>query len=247
MKKLLIIIPILIIGIVLALSLSLNSIIRGGVETVGPKALGADVRLQDVDISMLNGKGNLKGLFIGNPEGFKTESAFQLGEVRISLDVKSVFSDRIIIKEIYIDAPHITYEKSMKGDNIKALLKNIETFSGAAEKTSPKEGSKDQAESETKIEINNFIVKNGKVNMSMSALQGQKLSLTLPDIHMKDIGKEKDGTTISNALGKVFAEVNKNIIQATAGSVKDIGGTVGKTVEGTVGKSVNKLKGLLGK
>jgi len=64
---------------------------------------------------------------------------------------------------------------------------------------------------------------------------------------MKDIGNEKEGTTVSKALGEVFAVVNKNIIKATAGSVKDIGGTIEKTVEGTVGKSVNKLKGLLGK
>jgi len=245
MKKILIIIPILIIGIIIALSLSLNSIIRGGVETIGPEALGADVKLQDVDISMLNGKGNLKGLFIGNPEGFKTESAFQLGEIRISLDVKSVFSDRIVINEIFIDAPQITYEKSMKGDNIKALLKNIESFAG--EKPQQKDSGKETAKSETKIQINNFIIKNGKVNMSMSALQGKKISLPLPDIHMKDIGKNKEGSTVSKALGQVFAVVNKNIVKATAGSVKDIGGTVGKTVEGTVGKSVNKLKGIFGK
>jgi len=246
MKKILIIIPILIIVIILVLSFSLNSIIRGGVETVGPKALGADVKLQDVDISMLNGKGNLKGLFIGNPEGFKTESAFQLAEVRISLDVKSVFSDRIVINEIFIDSPDITYEKGMKGDNIKALLNNIDSFAKSDQKSAQDGESKETAKSETKIQINNFIVKNGKVNMSMSALQGNKLSLTLPDIHMKDIGKDKEGTTVSKALGQVFAVVNKNIVTATAGSVKDMGGTLQNTVEDTVGGSVNKFKGLLG-
>ena len=247
MKKLLIIIPVLIIVAVIALSFSINSIIRSGVETVGPKALGADVKLQDVDISVLNGKGKLNGLFIGNPKGFNTESAFQLAEVRISLDVKSVFSDRIVINEIFIDGPDITYEKSMKDDNIKALLRNIESFAGAGEKAVQKDKEKDTAKSETKVQINNFIVKNGKVNMSMSALQGKKVSLPLPDIHMKDIGKDKEGTTVSKALGEVFAVVNKNIITASAGSLKDIRGTVEKTVEGTVGESVNKLKGLLGK
>ncbi len=247
MKKILIIIPVLIIVLVVALSFSLNSIIRGSIETIGPKALGAEVKLQDLDISLLNGKGSLKGLFIGNPKGFKTESAFQLAEVRLSIDVKSVFSDRIVINEIFIDGPEITYEKGMKGDNIKALIKNIESFAGADQKSGQDGGSKEPAKSETKVQINNFIIKNGKVNMSMSALQGKKFSFPLPDIHMKDIGKDKEGTTVSKALGEVFAVLNKNIIKASAGSVKDISSTLEKTVEGTVGKSVNKLKGLLGK
>lgn len=247
MKKILVIIPIIIIGIVLALGFSLNSIVRNGVETIGPRALGTNVKLQDVDISLLNGKGTLNGLFIGNPTGFKTDGAFQLAEVRLSLDVKSVFSDKIVIDEIFINGPDITYEKGMKGDNIKALLKNIESFSGAGKKTGNAGDSKETTKSETKVQINNFIVKNGKVNMSMSALQGKKLSFALPDIHMKDIGKDKDGTTVSRAMREVFAVVNKNIVQTSAGSLKDIGGTLEKTVEDTVGDSVNKLKGLLGK
>jgi hypothetical protein len=247
MKKILIILPILIIVIVIALSFSLNSIIRSGVETIGPKALGAEVKLQELDISMLNGKGTLNGLFIGNPKGFTTKSAFQLAEVRISLDVKSVFSDRIVINEIFIDGPDITYEKGMKGDNIKALIKNLESFAGAEQKSAPDGAGKEPAKSETKVQINNFIVKNGKINMSMSVLKGEKLSLALPDIHMKDIGKDKDGTTVSKALEEVFAVLNKNIIKSTAGSFKDIGGTLEKAVGGNVGESVNKLKGLLGK
>jgi uncharacterized protein involved in outer membrane biogenesis len=244
MKKVLIIIPVLIILIVVALSFSLNSIIKGGIETIGPKALGADVRIQDVSISLISGKGALKGMFIGNPSGFNTDSAFKLGEVKLALDVKSVFSDRIIIDEVYINAPDITYEKSMKGDNIKALLKNIESFTGAGEKTGP---GKESAKSETKIQINNFIVKNGKIYMSVTALKGQNLSLDLPDIHMKDIGKDKEGSSVSKVMKQVFAVVNKNIVKATAGSLTDIGGTVEKTVKGTVGDSMNKIKGLLGK
>ncbi len=246
MKKILIIIPILIIVIVLALGFSLNSIIRGGVETFGPRALGTDVKLADVDISLLDGKGKLNGLFIGNPQGFKTESAFQLAEVKLSLDVKSVFSDIIVIDEIFIDGPDITYEKGMKGDNIKALIKNIESFSGSGA-AGQKGESKESAKSDTKVQINNFIVKNGMINMSMSALKGQKISVALPDIHMKDIGKGKDGTSVANALKEIFGTLNKNIITASAGSLKDISGTLEKTVESTVGESVNKFKGLLGK
>jgi len=255
MKKILIIIPVLIIVLILALGFSLNSIIKQGVETIGPKAMGTTVKLKDADISLFSGKGTLKGLFIGNPKGFKSESAFKLGEVRIALDVKSVFSDKIIIDEIFIDSPDITYEKGGGGDNIKALLNNINKFAGVSESTAKKDTAEKAETSGTKIQINRLSINNGKVNMSMSALGGEKYTLDLPDIQMKDIGKDNDGTTLAKAMEQVFAALNKNIGSAVTGSLKDIGGTLEKTVEktvgdavgGTVGGTVDKLKGIFGK
>ena len=243
MKKVLIVIPILIIAVIIILSFSIDSIIKSGVETIGSKATGVTVKLQGVDISLFSGMGQIESLFVGNPEGFKAESAFKLNEVRLALNVKSVFSDKIVIDEIYIDAPNITYEKSMKGDNMQAILNNIKAFSGESKGTAQKDTAEKTSKKETKIQINNFILKNGKVNMSITELTGESLSLALPDIHMKDIGKEKEGTTMSKALEQVFVVINKNVVTAVAGSVQSIGKATEKTVEDTV----DKLKGLFGK
>ena len=141
-RILLIGIPLLIVVFIGTLYFSLNSIIKHGIETIGPRATGTEVKLQKANISLFTGKGHLTGLFIGNPEGFQTDSAFTLNEVKLALNVKSVFSDKIVINEILIDAPDITYEKSNKSDNIKHILKNIEKFSG--ESGSPDEKKKPQ-------------------------------------------------------------------------------------------------------
>lgn len=247
MKKLLIIIPVLIIIIVFALGFSLNSIVKHGVETIGPKAMGASVKLSDVDISIFSGKGKLKGLFIGNPEGFKTDSAFKVTEIRVALNVKSVFSEKIIVDKIYIDSPEITYEKGGNGDNFKALLKNIEKFTGGSVSADQKDAAEEPKKEEKKIQISKLTINNGKVNMSMTALGGEKLTLSLPDIQIKDIGKEKEGTTFSKAMAQVFSVLNKNIGIAVAGSLKDIGEAAGETVEKTVTGTFDKLNGLFGK
>jgi uncharacterized protein involved in outer membrane biogenesis len=247
-------IPVLIIAVIVVLVFSVNSIIKHGVETVGPMALGTDVTLQKVDISLFSGKGQLKGIIIGNPEGFKTDNSFKLNEVRLALDVSSLFSERIIIDEIFIDAPEITYEKSGKGDNFKAIMDNVNDFAGAAEGKASEDKKDESKEDGKKIQINNLIVKDGKVNMSMTALKGEQLTLPLTDIHLKDIGKDEGGTSIADAVKVVFGAVNKNVIGAVAGSAKAIaetaekaaGETVGKAKE-TVGGAVDKLKGLFGK
>lgn len=236
-------IPILIVVFIGTLYFSLNSIIKHGIETIGPRATGTEVKLQKANISLFTGKGYLKGLFIGNPEGFQTNSAFTLNEVKLALNVKSVFSDKIVIDEILIDSPDITYEKSSKSDNIKNILKNIEKFSGESGSPDEKNVTEETKKDEKKLQINNFIVRNGKVNMSISGIKGKNISLSLPDIHMKDIGKEDEGASLSKVLEEVFIEVNKKTSIAVAGSVKSIGGGIDKTV----GKSADTLKGLFGK
>jgi hypothetical protein len=241
MKKILIAVPVILIAIVLVIGFYLTSIIKSGVETIGSLVTGVSVKLKDVDISLLSGEGQLKELFVGNPEGFKTESAFMLKEVKIALDVQSLFSDKIIIKEILVNAPDITYEKSGRSDNIKAILNNIESFTGVVQKIVPEKGKAEKEEKKTekagkKIQINDFIIKDGKVNMSATLLQGGKLSFPLKDIHIKDIGSENEGTSTSKALEQVFAVVNNNVVTAVAGET-------GSSVSGAVGK----LKGLFGK
>jgi uncharacterized protein involved in outer membrane biogenesis len=251
MKKILIIIPVIIIVLILAVGFSLDSIIKHGVETVGPRAIGAEVRLRDVDISPFSGKGQLKGLFIGNPGGFNSESAFILKEVRIALDVKSIFSEKIVVDEIYIDAPDITYEKGARSDNIQTILSNIKKFAGASEAKAETGTAAESEEAEKKIQINRLTIKNGKVHMSMTELGKQGLDLDLPDINMKDIGKGEKGATLSEAMEQIFAKLNTNISSTVSGSLKDISKTLEKTVSDKAGKSVegtmDKLKGIFGK
>jgi hypothetical protein len=250
MKKVLIAIPIILIVAVLAVGLAINSIVKSGIQTFGSRAMGADVRVDDVDISILSGNGKIRGVFVGNPAGFKTDSAFKLNEVKVSLDLRSIFSDRIVIDSIYINAPDITYEKGARGDNIQTLLENIRKYSGTSgggEKAAPEKG----GGKEKKVIISDLLIQNGKINLSMAALRGEKVTLDLPEIHMTDIGKDDENATLSDVMGKVFAAVNRNILSTVAGSVREIGRSVEKQVRGTVEKSiggpVNKLKELFGK
>ncbi len=67
--------PVLIILVLLVFLGSLNRIVKAGVETVGPKVTGTTVTLRQVKISPFSAQGTLGGLLVGNPAGFKTDSA----------------------------------------------------------------------------------------------------------------------------------------------------------------------------
>ncbi|MBT7300231.1 MAG: hypothetical protein HN849_11990, partial [Victivallales bacterium] len=108
MKKLLFLFVILVVLIVVgvaALYISMGRIIKAGVETVGPKVTKCDVTVGDISVSPFSGKVVIRNLVVKNPEGFSDSDAFSLGEVRVRVQPKSLFSDRIIVEEVYIDAP----------------------------------------------------------------------------------------------------------------------------------------------
>ena len=74
----------------------------------------------------------------------------------------------------------------------QALLKNVQGSADREKKDQAKAEKKGQGK---KIVINDVIVKDGKVNLTMAALGGKEITAPLPDIHLKDIGKEKQGAT----------------------------------------------------
>jgi hypothetical protein len=232
----------------------LNSMIKAGVEAVGPKITGTTVKLNAVDLSLFSGQGRLKGLVVGNPPSFQAASAFKLADAKVKVDLKTALSDKLIIEEILIDGPEITYEAGPSGSNIGKIQQNVAAFGKSVAPTDAAESkSQKQDPTQKKVQINHFIVKNAQVNASASMLKGKALTIRLPDIQLRDIGKESGGVTVQKAAAEVLAALNKSVVQAVAGPSKFLGETVeaaGKAAQGLggeAGKAVEGIKGLFGK
>src|SRR2546427_10845759 len=228
-----------------------NSMIKAGVEAVGPKITGTTVKLDSVDLSPFSGQGRLKGLVVGNPPGFQAERAFKLADAKVKVDLKTALSDKLVIEEILIDRPEITYEAGPSGSNIGKIQQNVAAFgksvapSAAAESKSPK---KDPTQK--KVQINHFIVKNGQVNLSASILKGKAFTVRLPDLHLRDIGKESGGVMVQQAAAEVLMAINKSVVQSVAGSGKLLEKAAEEAAKGLgseAGKAVEGIKGLFGK
>src|ERR1700676_3221633 len=101
MKKIIIGILVAVFALVLVALLvvffSLNSIVKKGVETVGPIITKVDVKLGSASISPFSGSGELSKLFVGNPEGYKSPSAMQVEDMKLGVSIGSVMSDVIVV------------------------------------------------------------------------------------------------------------------------------------------------------
>jgi hypothetical protein len=93
-------------------------------------------------------------------------------------------------------------------------------------------------------------VTNGRVALWVGStiLGNQNLSVALPAIHLKDIGKESGGATAAEALSALFAALNKASAQAVASAAKPLE-KAAKTAEELAGQGATKalegVKGLL--
>ncbi|PCI37682.1 MAG: hypothetical protein COB46_13065, partial [Rhodospirillaceae bacterium] len=232
-------------------------IIQAVIENQGSKVTQVTVKVAKVNLSITDLTAGIIGLTVGNPAGFKTDQAISLGEV--SVTIGDISQDLIIVKEVMIRAPEITYEIGSGGSNIDAIQKNVEQFTGAgsdssASAASSSGGEADGASSAPKVIISNLYIKGGKINLSAPFMGGKSLTTPLPDIHLTDIGKESGGASPAEIANEIISSITKysssaassidlsslglsDISGKAADVMKDVKGAVGGAVEGALSGS----------
>ncbi len=191
---------------------NLNTIAKAGIEKVLSYVLQVDVSLQKVKVSLLGGSVKLKGLVIGNPEGFKTEKAFSVDEVTVKVDIKSFATDEPNIKLISIKSPEITLEQGFKGSNLSRLVENASRLESEEAEEAP-EGS------QKNVRIGEVIVDGAQIALSAPVLRGKEISFPLPRIELNDIGGEKEPVSIAEAMEVFFTEILSQSIKAGKGII----------------------------
>lgn len=272
MKKWIIIggVALLAVIIVIVAGISnLGPMIKTAVNTYGPNITKTEVRLSDVGISLLSGEAKLKGFYLGNPKGFQSPEAMKVASVYVDVDEKSITGDTIIIDKVEVIGPEINYEKMGRTDNFKTILGNVQRRARAGESSDKQSGSESQGK---KLLINNFILKEGKVKLAMSALGREtSVSASLPNIHLKNLGQggayaaevmeeiltalyaTVTSPAVTSALTKGLEELGSSVKTARQGAEKDIEEAkkqleaAGKGDQKALETVADKVKGVLGK
>lgn len=220
----------------------LGSIVRAGVNNLGPKLTQSKVELASANLSPLSGSGTLSGLWVGNPKGWSEGKAFYLGKVQVDLEPMSIFADHVVINEIIIDQPEFLYETKIISSNIKDLLNNIEDFTGSGSKTA-----QDKSGKPIKFVVKKFRLTNGKATLGIGATA---LPVPLPPISLDNVGVAEGGITGDQLAGILMKNVLSSIVAGTANALSQVGSTSGadtleKTKEAAkkAGESIKKFFG----
>ena len=243
MKKILIYgsitLVVLLVAVVLVIGLFLDRAIKAGVETYGPQITKVDVRLDSVGLSFLSGAGQIKGMVVGNPQGYLTPHAIRLGSASLALKPSSLLSDKIVVRSINVQAPEIIFETApgvgtnqtsllarltelrdeLKKNNLAQILRNIEESTGSsAGKGTPSAKTRPTPSTAPgrKLQVDEFVLAGAKVSVSSRLLAGKALTLPLPDIHLTGLGSGPEGITGSELARTVLKALSDRTIEAVA-------------------------------
>jgi len=137
-----------------------------------------------------------------------------------------LLSDKIIIKSISVQAPQITFETDLRANNLSKILANVQGAAGGSEQQPGKPkgpAQSKEAKAGKKLQVDEFIIKDGKIHVSVTALSGQSATVALPEIHLQDLGKGPEGITAAELTQKVLEVLETSAVQASADTVSDMG------------------------
>lgn len=227
MKKmllgLLVLIVVAVVGVMIWLYSSLDSIVKAGIEKYGSEITQVAVRVDGVKLSPSDGQGLISGLTIGNPKGYKAEHAFSVGSVEVGVDPASLTKDVVLIRKIAVQAPDISYETTDAGSNFDAIQRNVNQYLG------PDKGEKKPGK---KMIIDELTIRDAKVSYSPALMQGKSIALSLPDIALRNVGKGKGGVTSAELAKEIVDVLKSQLVKSAAKAVTGTAESVGESIKG---------------
>lgn len=199
----------IVVVIAVAILGRLGRLVERGIETAGPPVTGTEVTLGSASVSIFDGTGALKRLRIGNPEGFTTDEAFDLGEIAIAIDVKSVTTDVIRIRSIVVQAPKLVAEFDAAGrNNLNQIMDHARAArgGGAAAK-------KDDGDKPVRLIIDEFRFENAEVHALAPSFQLDK-TLKLQPIVLKNLGAKQGGAAAADIANQMLRPIVEAAVQA---------------------------------
>lgn len=231
LKFVLVLVLLLLIGICIAYYYA-GHIVKTAVESFVPEVTKTSVKLNDVDISLFQGRIALNGLSIGNPSGYASNEAFGLKNIVVTFDPKTIMENKIVINQILIEGTHVsaeaTYQNGKISSNLTDLQNNVNAYlakSTSSSEPKAKEVSKEKttsSESEKQVVIRDLQINDSSLTVGVMK---QTIDIPLPNIQQKNIGEQKKKMTWKDTIAYIFnlitSESVKNTATATQKALKE--------------------------
>lgn len=218
MKKILIGIAALLIVGAIALYLlvgNLDKILKGAIEGAGSELLGVTVTVASVELDLKSGMGQISGITIANPAGYKAANAFRMDTIRLGLDLSSLRKQPIVIRELNIQSPTVDLEVNEQGgSNMQTLLDNIKQNSAKTDEKAAEE-QPSQEETDTKEPVKLSFTKLAITGVTVNGVvPGQEpTQVVLPDIVKENVGGT-EGLTPAQVGGVIIGDIAAQSLQA---------------------------------
>src|SRR5262249_12886745 len=150
-----------------------NELVANAIETYGSSTTGTSVTVRGVELSLTQGRGDIKGLRINNPPSYSSPYFLEVDDITLVLDLSSLSSRAPRVEAGLVDGANLNAEQRGNATNLTDLEKRVEGQSTASKPATPKD--------EGRIIIDRFRLTHGRVTLTSDALK-QPEELQLADV-----------------------------------------------------------------
>jgi len=232
-----------------------DAIIRNAVVKIGTAVTGTKVELDSFS-SSFGGTVEIGGFRVANPEGYRELYAFKVNKVRVSLSLPSIFSDKIVVKEVFISGTDVNYELKIDGSsNLTDIKKNIDAFASSSKQKEKPQGTPAEEKAKKQMVIKLVTIEDSRLSIS-SSLLNTRVPLPIPPLTLTDLGEGRSfSETIDEFAGKVLEAilnaVSKSGLKNVGDTLSEAGKNLGESLKGSgdtlseAGKNIgDTVKGL---
>lgn len=241
MKKFSILSAIILLTLIVLIAVGLSNlgpVVTKAINIYGPRLTKTEVRVSNVDISVLSGTATLSDFILGSPKGYTSPETIKVRSIYLDVDERSLFGDTLVIDRIDVFHPEIFYEKRGGTDNLKTIL---DAMKSGQKKSEPSAAGKTAGK---RLLIKDLIFREGTLNVVVPGAQGRNVRVNLSELHLKNVSEDTAGAVTAEAFAAVLDAIYKQV--ASPGLVGTLDRDF-KTMGVKAESAVEKMKSLFGK
>jgi hypothetical protein len=180
----------------------LDGLGRDTIEGYGSAATGAEVMVENVDLSLRSHEAKIHGLRVGNPEGFAIDYSFQVDVIEVAINSAMSTDDLVVIKRLFLDGASVISEcRGDIGSNLNVMLANFARYTRSS--------SSNQRQSlPFRFLIEEFELTDGQLRL-VDREAGLNETTLIPGFSLTGIGSRNGGATIAELKSQLFQPLLK--------------------------------------
>lgn len=182
-------------------------------KSIVPDMTRSEFLMDALDVNLYSGNVGVAGVALMNPgEARYDDPAVTLKALTVEFNTLSMLSSEKHIREIVIDGLGVYGDVTFS--NIRQIVANVDEYSGDNVEVEDKKDEPNETEkSDSKIVID-------RVFITGTVFKWGAAKVVLPDIEIKDIGREDDGVTEDGAFDAVVTAICDAADEVAVGSGK---------------------------
>ncbi|PCI54989.1 MAG: hypothetical protein COB36_09055 [Alphaproteobacteria bacterium] len=205
---------VLLIGGAVYLYTNMDSLAKQLTEQIASDALGVPVHVGEMKITLEDLKIVVQDIRIANPKGYENPNAITIKSIVIDGDNFS--RDLLTFSHISVSGTHVNLEVDRNGTNLGDIKSNIANSSSPT--SSGHKNTGDHKEDSIKVVVKKFSLTGAQISPSVTLLEGDLPTVTVPDIHLTGIGQKENGILAEEAIAQIMDAVLQEFNKSANGA-----------------------------